>query len=608
MPVEEGMIVSFKGDSSSLERSAKSAANSLESVESAAEQTSNALKGQERAAKEAATSLNQIPNVSRQIAAAAAQLARTTDQAGGSLRNVSAGGGRATEALTNLSRVAQDAPYGFIGIANNLNPLVESFGRLKAETGSTGGALKALVGSLSGAGGVGLALGVVTAAISFAQLGLSAWTRGMGEGKDSAEQLAGALEEVARQSEQTKDRLDAMLGSLDFSNRIGGLQVEIAGGDRSDVLKKELDRTKDAIKEAREEYQREFDRNIFTELNYSSLSGEAKKKADEAVKAYNDGLEQLGKKKFDLELKEPILKLEIDKAIQDELKKKEKSIKKPKEFKFPALVQLRLKVLDDFDLNADLKETAASIKAQLEKRNEVSEAVKTVLTDKLSRIVIKPRINIAPDIRLNPDSVIAFDLAKKVGDKLFANAEGIKARATQFADSVSAAVSQAMQAIGATVFTSIGEGIAAAATGGDVGAVFKNMFASIGDVIQQLGVNLIKLSPMIAALKASISSLSPAGLLAAGVGLVALGGIIKNSIKPKAFAHGGMVFGPTLGLVGEGRGTSASNPEVIAPLDKLKDFINPNGGSFPAYLPMHSISGTELRLWYARANKEGQWM
>lgn len=68
----------------------------------------------------------------------------------------------ATFALTNLSRVAQDAPYGFIGIANNLNPLLESFQRLKAESGSTKNALKALGGSLMGAGGIGLAIGVVS--------------------------------------------------------------------------------------------------------------------------------------------------------------------------------------------------------------------------------------------------------------------------------------------------------------------------------------------------------------------------------------------------------------------------------------------------------------
>jgi hypothetical protein len=82
---------------------------------------------------------------------------------------------QAAFALQNLGRVAQDAPFGFIGIQNNLNPLLESFQALKKESGSTGGALKTLVGSLTGAGGIGLALSVVTAAFTFAQVGLRAW-------------------------------------------------------------------------------------------------------------------------------------------------------------------------------------------------------------------------------------------------------------------------------------------------------------------------------------------------------------------------------------------------------------------------------------------------
>ena len=48
-----------------------------------------------------------------------------------------------------------------------------------------------------------------------------------------------------------------------------------------------------------------------------------------------------------------------------------------------------------------------------------------------------------------------------------------------------------------------------------------------------------------------------------------------NSLVP-AFAEGGLVSGPTMGLVGEGIGTSAANPEVIAPLDKLKDMMGQN--------------------------------
>jgi len=58
------------------------------------------------------------------------------------------------------------------------------------------------------------------------------------------------------------------------------------------------------------------------------------------------------------------------------------------------------------------------------------------------------------------------------------------------------------------------------------------------------------------------------------------GGLAKtafNSLIP-AFADGGLVTGATIGMVGEGPGTSMSNPEVIAPLDKLKSMIGESGG------------------------------
>ena len=65
-------------------------------------------------------------------------------------------------ALNNLSRVAQDAPYGFIGIANNINPLLESFQRLQASTGSTSAAFKLMASSLIGPAGIGLAVGAIS--------------------------------------------------------------------------------------------------------------------------------------------------------------------------------------------------------------------------------------------------------------------------------------------------------------------------------------------------------------------------------------------------------------------------------------------------------------
>ena len=73
---------------------------------------------------------------------------------------------QATQAFTNLSRVVSDAPFGFIGIQNNIEPLIQSFQALKTSTGSTGGALKALAGSLAGAGGVLFAFSAVSSLIT----------------------------------------------------------------------------------------------------------------------------------------------------------------------------------------------------------------------------------------------------------------------------------------------------------------------------------------------------------------------------------------------------------------------------------------------------------
>jgi hypothetical protein len=60
-----------------------------------------------------------------------------------------------------------------------------------------------------------------------------------------------------------------------------------------------------------------------------------------------------------------------------------------------------------------------------------------------------------------------------------------------------------------------------------------------------------------------------------------------------AFADGGLVSGATLGLIGEGPGTSVSNPEVIAPLDKLKNMI---GGQAQKVIVEGVISGEDIFL------------
>jgi hypothetical protein len=75
---------------------------------------------------------------------------------------------KASRALNSLSLVAQDAPFGFIGIQNNLPGVITAFGQLDFKTNGLKGGLKELGASLVGPAGLFLAFSAVTAAVTFA--------------------------------------------------------------------------------------------------------------------------------------------------------------------------------------------------------------------------------------------------------------------------------------------------------------------------------------------------------------------------------------------------------------------------------------------------------
>jgi len=73
------------------------------------------------------------------------------------------------------------------------------------------------------------------------------------------------------------------------------------------------------------------------------------------------------------------------------------------------------------------------------------------------------------------------------------------------------------------------------------------------------------------------NTLKAAGIFGpAGVALASLAGVAAKNLFSSAvpkLAQGGLAYGPTLAMVGDNRG-AGTNPEVIAPLSKLKDMIN----------------------------------
>ena len=113
--------------------------------------------------------------------------------------------------MTNLSRVAQDAPYGFIGIANNLNPLLESFQRLQKEAGGTGAALKSMAQGLMGPAGIGLALGAVSSLIVAFGPKIANFIKGVGEAEAAEKKFAESLDKAKASASESGLKLLAYI-------------------------------------------------------------------------------------------------------------------------------------------------------------------------------------------------------------------------------------------------------------------------------------------------------------------------------------------------------------------------------------------------------------
>lgn len=168
-------------------------------------------------------------------------------------------------------------------------------------------------------------------------------------------------------------------------------------------------------------------------------------------------------------------------------------------------------------------------------------------------------------------------------------------------------ISGAAEQLGIDVAVAFGDALSGVISGQG------NILANLGDsVIMALGAFMSQVGKMLIAYAISIEKLktafaSPQEALAAGVVLVALGAAVRNTMKAgpsvPAFADGGIVSGPTLGLMGEYPG-ARSNPEVIAPLDKLKTLMKSDQST--GYVAQTHISGRDLAIVLERYNKDSR--
>jgi len=138
------------------------------------------------------------------------------------------------------------------------------------------------------------------------------------------------------------------------------------------------------------------------------------------------------------------------------------------------------------------------------------------------------------------------------------------------ADAVGGAVAGAFANMSNNMIDSLG--LASTGLEGFVGGMLKTVTSLISMMLAA------SISQAVMGAEASGVATGPAAVFTTPAFIAtAVGGVLSAFAAIPAFADGGIVSGPTMGLMGEYAGAK-SNPEVIAPLDKLKSLIPQNEG------------------------------
>jgi hypothetical protein len=509
---------------------------------------------------------------------------------------------QATLALTNLGRVAQDAPFGFLGIANNLNPLLESFQRLKATTGTTGGALKALASSLTGAGGIGLALSVVSSlAIVFG-------------GK-----LFSAGKAAKEASEETKKYADAIKSATSsIADESAKVQVLISYIKLESTSR--LERV-NAIKELQR-----IAPSYFATLNAETAT------IGQVTAAYNLYVSSLRRA-----IEAKVLEKQLSEVIEKRLSL-QKTLNQPLEEEIlinGKLVKVRNAI---YDKDGEIKRREEEV---VKLRN-----TELLLADKLAKIkppLVTPKDFAAKEVKIKPEKVtiekakftdfsqLGFDIIppdefkpvatsaatlfskefteyfKKPGVIDFSliqavNDDKLNKETKDLAKDLGTNFSQSFRDAINSGISSIGEGIGNVLSGQDFGSsitdAFSGLLSSLGKALIEYGLIKEGLDKILGP-----GGIAIPGAVAIGLGVLAIAASTALKNIGGARASGGPVAGNTPYLVGE-RG-----PEIFTP--SVSGSIIPNNqiGSFSGRSQMATIRvtgrlrGNDMILQNARTNR-----
>jgi len=478
-------------------------------------------------------------------------------------------------ALTQFGRIAQDAPFGIIGIGNNITATAEAFGDLKNSTGSTGGALKALGQSLAGTGGIILGVSLLTAGLTYlAQSGLSVG--------DVIDKMTGKFDALSREMQKATEEAAKNSGA-----EVANMKALVSVA-QDDTLARE--KRLIAVQQLQKQFPAYF-ASLSTEKILSGDLTAVTKELTDAIVARAKASAFAGKI-GELASKELVLNAKLVKEKENLIKLEEQLAQAQKNLQTSsnvagagqraggiagalALQKDRLQdIRDELKKNKDAqdsyteainKSTAAAIK--LSQDGGGGKAPKTFVTPQVSGIpqtIVPAPLFDVNEIETFNGQVDQFgnkikELPGVIKGSLGLAREAIITGNEEMLIALADFNSRASQIIENSIsetFAGIGEAIGnALASGGSVlEGIGLSLLDSLGSLLVQMGKMAIQVGVGLLAIKTALKSLNPAVAIGAGVALVALGSLFSS----KSNSLSGSIGGGGSGVSG-GSGSGANN-------------------------------------------------
>ena len=254
-----------------------------------------------------------------------------------------------------------------------------------------------------------------------------------------------------------------------------------------------------------------------------------------------------------------------------------------------------------------LEKISTAVSGVMEDFKSVGAGIGTAITDGISEGVENTGWSVGEKVKEVVTTAVGGSfgsIGQMVSQFFAANWEKIEENARkmeEFAQSKKRILEQAM----ASIITELVNQMVAAFQGG-----FKGIHDFAGKMLGIIGDLAIRLGTFVITAAIAVGNmLDPIKGIGAGLALIAIGAAMKGMQKgiqsgglAREFADGGLVFGPTQALIGEYPG-ARSNPEVVAPLNKLKNYIGGRSGNENMMVGEFTLRGQDLVVALQRAER-----